>query len=171
MTEIRIAHKEDATYIALLGRITFAESFGHLFRDKNDVTEYVNKTFSVEKIKRGFDNSNNVFFIAFVDNLPVGYAKLKLNSTSEFSQSKNSCQLQKIYILQDFLSKKIGHQLQSLLLKKAKEKSFREIWLSVYAGNPKAIKFYERNDFKTIGKYNFKIGKENFKFEAMSRML
>ena len=29
--EIRLAKKEDAQFIALLGRITFTETFGHFF--------------------------------------------------------------------------------------------------------------------------------------------
>jgi ribosomal protein S18 acetylase RimI-like enzyme len=171
MIKVRIANKYDAVQIAMLGRITFTETFGHLFGDKNDLLTYSNKTFSVSKIKSGFKNPNNIFFIAFVDNLPVGYAKLKLNSKSEFIRTKSVCQLQKIYVLGEFLSMKIGLQLQNLLLEKAKENKFDEIWLSVYEDNNKAIKFYEKNDFKTIGRHHFQIGKENFKFIAMSKGL
>ena len=32
--EIRLAKKEDARFIALLGRTTFTETFGHFFRDQ-----------------------------------------------------------------------------------------------------------------------------------------
>ena len=32
-TEIKIAKKEDAAVIALLGRVTFTETFGDLFND------------------------------------------------------------------------------------------------------------------------------------------
>ena len=48
--EIRLAKKEDAQFIALLGRITFTETFGHFFRDQKDLIDYYNLTFSVEKI-------------------------------------------------------------------------------------------------------------------------
>ena len=47
------------------------------------------------KIEAGIEKPNNIFWIAFVDHLPVGYAKLKLNSKSEFIESKDVCQLQK----------------------------------------------------------------------------
>lgn len=171
MIEVRIANDSDATKIAMLGRITFRETFGHLFRDKNDLLTYLDKTFSVAKIKNGFKNLNNIFLIAFVDNLPVGYAKLKLNSESEFINSKNVCQLQKIYVLKEFLSMRIGLQLQNLLIEKAKENNFDIIWLSVLDENYKAINFYKKNDFKTIGGYYFTIGQENFKFIAMSKVL
>ena len=44
--EIRLAKKEDSQFIALLGRITFTETFGRFFRDQNDLIDYYNFTFS-----------------------------------------------------------------------------------------------------------------------------
>lgn len=111
--------------------------------------------------------SPNIFWLAFADRLPVGYAKLKLNSQSEFITEKNICQLQKIYILKDFLSLKIGFELQNALLKKAKEKSFKKIWLSVFVENTRAINFYSNTGFNPVGKHYFQIGKGNFEFIAM----
>ena len=169
--EIRLANKEDAVAIALLGRITFTETFGHLFRDKQDLLEYYNATFSVEKLETSIAKPNNVFWIAFVNRLPVGYAKLKLNATSEFITLENTCQLQKIYVLKDFLSMKIGFELQNQLLEKAKELGFSKIWLSVLNSNKRAIDFYKRNGFELIGHHDFQIGKENFEFDALSKEL
>ena len=70
--EIRLAKKEDAQFIALLGRTTFTETFGHLFRDQKDLIDYYNLTFSVQKIEDGMKKQNNIFWIAFVNRLPVG---------------------------------------------------------------------------------------------------
>ncbi|WP_276388313.1 GNAT family N-acetyltransferase [Eudoraea chungangensis] len=169
--EIRLAKKEDAPFIALLGRITFRETFGHLFRDKQDLLYYSRSTFSVAKIENGIKKPNNVFWIAFVNRLPVGYAKLKLNSKSEFIESKSICQLQKIYVLKDFLSMKIGLELQNILLKKAKELEYNILWLSVLNSNERAINFYKKNGFEIIGNHDFEIGKEHFKFFAMKRKI
>ena len=169
--EIRLAKKEDAPFIALLGRTTFTETFGHFFRDQQDLIDYYNVTFSVQKIEAGIEKPNNVFWIAFVNRLPVGYAKLKLHSNSEFVESKDVCQLQKIYVLKDFLSMKIGFRLQDLLLKKAKELNFNNVWLSVLHSNERAINFYRKGGFEKIGNHDFQIGKENFEFIAMNKAL
>lgn len=37
---IRKATIEDAEYISLLGRITFTETFGQYYRDKQDLLDY-----------------------------------------------------------------------------------------------------------------------------------
>ena len=167
----RLAEKKDAEYIALLARITFTETFGHFFRDRQDLLNYYDSTFSVEKIERSISKSNNIYWISFLDRLPVGYAKLKLNSKSEFIESENICQLQKIYVLKDFLSMKIGLELQNLLLEKAKELEFEKIWLSVLNSNERALNFYKKNGFEKIGNHDFQIGKENFDFMAMKKEL
>ena len=171
MIVIRIAKPEDAKVIALLARVTFTEAFGHLFRDKNDLLEYFERTFSVAKITEGLNKSNNLFWVATVDDLPVGYAKLKLDSMSSFLSAEKISQLQKIYVLNDFLSMKIGSKLQGTLLEKAKALGYEKIWLSVWEGNEKAINFYKRNDFQTIGMHEFQIGKESFNFINMARNL
>ena len=171
MTQIKLAKESDAEFIAILGRITFTESFGHLFKDKNDLIDYYERTFSVQKIRNGITNPKNIFWIATVNDLPVGYAKLKLDSKTEFLNSESICQLQKIYVLKDFLSMKIGLKLQDTLLNTAKEKGFNEIWLSVYEENERAINFYLKNDFQQIGNHKFKIGKEEFDFIVMLKKL
>ncbi|MFS4493224.1 N-acetyltransferase family protein [Maribacter sp. 2308TA10-17] len=171
MKQIRLAKIEDAKDIALLGRITFNETFGALFKDPEDLRTYLNQTFSVKKIASSLGKTNNVFWIAFVDGLPVGYAKLRLKSPTSFMKQENVSQLQKIYVLKDFLSMKIGKRLQEVLISEAAKNGSQEIWLSVLESNQRAIRFYEKNDFKTVGEHKFSIGKETFDFVAMSKQL
>jgi ribosomal protein S18 acetylase RimI-like enzyme len=168
---IRVATIDDASIISLLARITFTETFGHLFRDQEDLSHYFRTTFAVGKIERSIEKETTVFWLAYVNELPVGYAKLKLDSPSEFIDSEKVCQLQKIYILKDFLSLKIGLKLQTELLTKAKELAYDVIWLSVLHSNERAITFYKKNGFSFIGNHDFTIGKEYFEFIAMSKNL
>lgn len=171
MKEIRTAKKEDAALIALLGRLTFSQAFGDLFRDPLDLKAYLDTTFSVTKIENSLGKRNNVYWIAMVNGLPVGYAKLKLESPSEFVKAAPSSQLQKIYVLQEFLSMSIGRDLQNVLLNEARNSGSEHIWLSVYDGNTRAIAFYKKHGFDEVGSHQFSIGKQNFGFIAMSKQL
>ena len=168
---MQTASKNDAKIIALLGRITFAETFEEYFDERQDLLEYFDRTFSVSKIEKSIDKKNNVFWIAYVYDLPVGYAKLKLNSNSEFIKFQKICQLQKIYVLKDFLSMKVGLSLQNAVLEKVKELNFDVIWLSFLNSNKKAINFYVKNDFVNIGAHGFQIGKEHFDFTVMKKII
>ncbi|MGY3794409.1 GNAT family N-acetyltransferase [uncultured Aquimarina sp.] len=167
---IRIATITDVEDISFLGKKTFDQSFGYLFNDKQDLLDYLERTFSLAKLKTSIGKPHNIYWIVLYDEKPVGYAKIQLNARSEFIVSNNSCKLQKLYLLQDYLSKGIGGQLQQLILKKAKESS-DYIWLSVLKENTKAVSFYQRDNYKIVGEHPFSIGKENFEFWVMGRDL
>jgi diamine N-acetyltransferase len=169
--KIRKAAVDDAEFIALLARITFTETFGYLFKDPQDLLDYYDQTFSVSKIRSSIQKENNIFWISFYDGLPVGYAKLKKYSKSQFVDSENISQLQKIYILKDFISKKIGLQLQNEMIQEAIELGKDSIWLSVLESNQRAISFYLKNEFIQVGRHTFDIGKEHFEFLAMYKQL
>ncbi len=166
---IRKATASDAPVISLLARVTFTETFAQDFDNKQDLLEYYDKTFSVEKITKSIVNENNVFWMAFYDNLPVGYAKLKKHSTSEFINSHATSQLQKIYVLSDFLHKKIGHLLQNEMFKETKFLGSKFLWLSVLKSNERAISFYIKSNFTAIGEHTFDIGKTHFEFMAFKK--
>jgi len=168
---IRSARQNDAAIIALLGRITFGETFGHLFPIREELEAYYERTFNVSKIGESLRKPTNQFWIATVNELPVGYAKLKLDSPTPFLKSEAICQLQKIYVLKEFLGLKIGRGLQTVLLKKAKALKYHIIWLSVFHSNDRAIQFYQKNDFDTIGQHDFQIGSQRFTFNAMAKSL
>ncbi|NAS13094.1 GNAT family N-acetyltransferase [Poritiphilus flavus] len=169
--EVVVARPEDARIIALLGRITFSETFGHLFRDPSDLLHYCSNTFGLEKISRSLLKKENLFWLGLADGLPVGYAKLKLDVNSDFVKASRVGQLQKIYVLKDFLGYGIGLKLQDTLLSQAAALGCEEVWLSVLNENSRAIRFYEKNGFKIVGHHDYTIGKEHFEFEVMSKAL
>jgi len=164
---IKKATFQDAKHIALLGRITFSETFGDLFSDKNDLLSYLNTTFSVAKIRSSLQKENNVFWIAYVDELPVGFAKLKKQSPLAAFPDKKVAQLQKIYVLKDFLAHKIGSKLQDVLFEEVNNIQSDVLWLAVLQENERAIRFYEKNQFIKHDLFYFAIGKEDFTFDVM----
>ncbi len=130
MQIVEVSVKE-AAYIALLARFTFTETFGHYFKDKIDLENYLQQTFNVKKLRNSLTKPNNVFWLAYIDDLPVGYGKLKLNSPSNLIANENVCQLQKIYVLKVFLPKKEGLALQTKMFEREISGSAKKIWLSV----------------------------------------
>jgi hypothetical protein len=69
--EIRPAGPDDAEMVALLGRITFAETFGHLFLNHTgDLRAYLDHTFAVAKIRGSLgepdNNRNNRYWLSLL---------------------------------------------------------------------------------------------------------
>ena len=83
--------------------------------------------------------------------------------------SQNSCQLERIYILNDFIPLKIGQQFLTFLEENAKELQIDTIWLSVYKKNIRAIRFYERNNYKEVGKSIFLVNGKEYENKVYSK--
>jgi len=161
MIKIKLATKADIDVLAFLGRQTWAESHGHYIEDKNDLLTYLEKNFSISKTKLDIDNPKNLFYIIYADDLPAGYAKIVLNATNDNIVSQNNCQLERIFILYEFIALKIGRQLLTFVEEQAKALKLDTMWLTVYIKNNRAIRFYEKNEFKNVGALNFIVnGKE-----------
>jgi ribosomal protein S18 acetylase RimI-like enzyme len=165
--QIRSAQPADAAVIALLGRITFAETFGHLFvGHEADLTRYLDNVFGVAKIERSLDKTSNAYWLAALDRLPVGYAKLKIGSAPPGGQQKGTDQLQKIYVLRSFLGQGIGAALMQPVIDEARQRaSF--LWLDVLRENARAIEFYRRFGFHALGEDTYAIGAQTFQFYLM----
>ncbi|MDP3353295.1 MAG: GNAT family N-acetyltransferase [Flavobacteriaceae bacterium] len=164
---IRKATVDDAKIVAVLAQITFDETFGHHFRDRNDLTTYFDNTFSVAKIRSSISKENNVFWLAFENEMPIGYAKLKKHSPIDEVADKNCAQLQKIYLRKDYLNQQIGGKLQLAMFEEAIQIGKETIWLSVLKTNYRALQFYTKHGFITVGEHLFSIGKETFDFHIV----
>ncbi len=167
--DIRKATHNDATTLALLARITYKEAFGYLW-DKTELIEYLDVTFSVAKIEGSLQKKNNIFWIAFANNMPVGYAKLKVRCPYEKLSDQTPAQLQKIYLLGDYTGMRIGAKLQNEVFDEVRREKIKTLWLAVWDGNHKAIKFYEQHGFTKTTTYRYDFQNTNFDYEVMTKI-
>lgn len=164
---IKRAASADATYLSLLMRVTFEQAFGHVWTDKPVLKNYLDTIFAVDKIAGSIQKPNNVFFIAYVNKLPVGYAKLKLHSPYEKLEDKDAAQLQKIYVLHDYIGLRIGEQLQQHVFDCMLQEGKSTLWLAVWDGNDKAIRFYEKHGYHVATTYQYKFQNTSFNYDVM----
>lgn len=166
--EIKKATIADIPVLALLGRVTYAESHAQYIVNPEDVIAYSNKVYSIENTSKEIKDENMVFWIARVNDLPVGFAVLKLHESYPKLPTKNNCKLQRIYVLKDFLSMKIGKTLQQAVIEEAKALNFDEMWLNTYYKNTKAINFYNKSGYREVGEDDFWVEETNYKQIAFS---
>ena len=75
-------------------------------------------------------------------------------------KSPKSLEIEKIYILKDYQSKGLGKILLNEIIRIAKNDNKEFIWSGVLEKNKNAISFYNKNGFKQIGRFPFKV--ENY---------
>jgi diamine N-acetyltransferase len=169
--DIRRAEQHDATTVALLGRITFAETFGYLFQVcPGDLRDYLDATFDVAKIERSLGDARNLYWLAFRHRLPIGYAKVKRLSPVPGQPGLRAAQLQKVYVLQAFLARGIGRALLLPAIQAASELA-STLWLDVLRENARAVRFYAQHGFVAAGEDTYAIGAQRFLFQIMTRAL
>lgn len=165
---VRKAQPEDATVIALLGRLTFRETFGALFAEhEGELQAYLQQTFCVAKIASSMSKPENSYWLSTLDDLPIGYAKQKFPSPNLLVDDAAPAQLQKIYVLAEFLGHGIGRVLLQAAMLEASSAQVEAMWLTVLDSNDRAIRFYERHGWTSAGTANFAIGTQEFSFLVM----
>lgn len=169
MLTVRPAEISDAPLVALLGRITFAETFGDLFAGyEQDLAAYLAETFAPAKIARSMAKPDNHYWLARLDDLPIGYAKLKSRSGHPQVPGDAVGQLQKIYVLRDFLSAGAGKAMSEALLAEARARHCDQLWLTVLDSNAPAIGFYERQGWLRRAKDTHQIGARQFVYDVLA---
>jgi ribosomal protein S18 acetylase RimI-like enzyme len=161
------ANSSHAETIASIGKLSFRDAFGNLFNDKSALIEYLEYTYSIDKVTKSIEKENNVFFIAFVENVPVGFAKVKKSSLNEQIESIAQMELQKIYVLSYYHGSGAGAALMQTALELAYQIQPDYVWLDTHTTNTKAIRFYEKNGFVKAGKNYFTIGTQTFEYYVM----
>lgn len=164
---IRKAVLADAKFISLLAKINFSESFGNLFSSEEKLREYINEKFSEEKITASLKNSENVYWIAYAQTLPVGYAKLKKDRPVPDTDYDEAAELQKLYILKDYRSNGNGTQLKVDFFEEIQKLSIKRVWLKELHTDQHTLNFYETHNFYKHHTQSFSIGREDFVFNIM----
>jgi ribosomal protein S18 acetylase RimI-like enzyme len=165
--KITIAKPSEAAIISTIGRLSFRDAFARLFNSKKELQEYLDFTYTPEKIAKSISKENNVYFIAYVENVPVGFAKMKKSSLNHQIESVAQMELQKIYVLSYYHGSGTGAALMNAVIELAQEHHPDYLWLDVDISNQKAIRFYEKNGFQISGKHQFTIGTQTFYFHLM----
>jgi ribosomal protein S18 acetylase RimI-like enzyme len=162
------ANRGHAVVISRIGRQSFRDAFANLFNSKTELQEYLERTYQPEKIERSIARENNIYFIAFVDSVPVGFAKLKKSSLEPQIESIAQMELQKIYVLSYYHGSGAGAALMDAVIDCAVGSQPDYLWLHVHVSNKKAIRFYEKRGFQFTGSHSFIIGTQQFEFHMMS---
>lgn len=166
-TKIIEADVSHAAIIATIGKKSFRNAFGHLFKSKEELFEYLEYTYEPVKLAKSLRKENNVYLLAFIDGEAVGFSKIKKHSLNDQIEAGAQIELQKIYVLPENHGKGIGTALLKEVKNLAREIYPDYIWLDTPVTNENAIRFYEKNGFRKMGNYYFTIGTQTFEYDVM----
>jgi ribosomal protein S18 acetylase RimI-like enzyme len=148
---IKRATAEDADLIAHLSKITFEDTFRGTCTDE-DLQGFVDHAFSPAAVLHELKDEDDLYFIAWYNNVAAGYMRLK-EDYSDYPAIKKykALELKRIYVLKEYHSKKIGAALMAHALQLAEQKNYEVLWLGVWEHNYKAQSFYKKWGFIDTG--------------------
>lgn len=151
--------ENDILELQEIGRKTFSETFSENNTEES-MNEYLETSFSTEKLKSELTDENSEFYFAKLDDEVIGYLKLNTGSSQTEIKDENVLEIERIYVSKDFHGKKVGQILYEKAIEIASQKKVDYVWLGVWENNLRAIKFYQKNGFTEFDKHIFKLGNE-----------
>jgi len=154
---IRVATEDDAELIADLSRQTFYESFAP-HNTKENMDKFMTEQFTRQKLTDEVKQPWHIFFLALINDEPVGYAKMREGSVPLDLVNQSCIEIARIYSVQHTIGKGVGRKLMQTCHDVAKQKKKKTLWLGVWEKNQRAIDFYVKWGFEKFGEQNFILG-------------
>lgn len=167
---IQSATLEDATTLQEIAKTTFWESFAQV-NSEEDMLEYLEHSFSVEKLTGELGNKDSRIYFAVFEGKVVAYLKINLGQAQTEKLDPNAVEIERIYVLKEFQGKKVGQMLYQKAIDLANEQKAPYIWLGVWEENHNALGFYKKNGFKAFDKHMFKLGNDEQTDLMMKKIL
>jgi len=144
--EIVKATTTDAELIVSLARRTFIDTYSEL-GIRNNMGRYMEEYFNVEKVSEELAREDLHFYIARLQDQPVGFTKLRNDRMPRGIADKRCLEIERIYILKEFQGNSGGKELMNVIKKMARESRYQVIWLQIWQKNEKAVQFYRKSGF------------------------
>lgn len=167
---IRTATPADAEPLAALAERTFRDTFA-TDNAPGDMEAYVRDSFSLDRVRAELADDANTFLLAFVGGMehPTGYAKMRTGTTDPSVTGPDPVELERLYVDRSALGHGVGAALMRACLDAAQSGGYRTLWLGVWERNGRAISFYEKWGFGTVGAHVFELGSANQRDLIMER--
>jgi diamine N-acetyltransferase len=157
---VRAADASDAGLLADLGRRTFFETFAE-DNTAEDMEAYLASAFGPGVQAAELSEAGTTFVIAEVDESPAGYARLiRDGDTPECIPGGDRIEIRRFYVDAAWHRRGVSSALMTACLERAADLGCDTVWLDVWEENPRAIGFYEKWGFATVGRQDFILGSD-----------
>ena len=153
----RPATPADAPMLAQLGRATFVETFGHLYRP--EALAAFLETHAEERWAAELADPAISVLLVEENGIAAAYAKVAPVSLP-VEPAGPAAELRQLYILKPWHGSGIAPALMDWVLDEARGRGAEELYLSVYVDNHRARRFYDRYGFEFVAPYAFMVGEQ-----------
>jgi ribosomal protein S18 acetylase RimI-like enzyme len=153
---IRPARGEEASALAELAATTFraAYSAGQQAETERYIAEHYGPAIQAAEL----EDPRLTYLVVELEGALIGFAMLESAGGHPAVRASNPVRLSRIYVATSHLGGGIGGRLMERCIAEAEAARHDVMWLSVWSENPRAVAFYERWGFATVGEMTFDYG-------------
>jgi len=160
---VRVCGPGDEHALALVGQATFLDSFAGVLRGA-DVVAHCIRQHTPEIYREWLADSRARSWIAEIEPgyAPVGYLVVAPANLPLPDLRDDDLEIKRIYLLHRVQGTGLGTRLMKEGIEYARREDRSRLLLGVYGGNARAIAFYERCGFRSIGERRFLVGDNHY---------
>lgn len=155
----RAPERQDAPALSHFGRQTFCDTFAHLYKPQ-DLSAYLNRVYTPAIFLTDMATPGTEFRIAESSGKIIGFCKIGPVTVPLHPVPPRSIELRQLYVDRAFHGSGVAATLMAWALDRAFARDCETVYLSVYAENHRAQRFYQRHGFTVIGQYKFMVGQQ-----------
>jgi diamine N-acetyltransferase len=145
--------------LVMISRLTFIETFADLNSPEN-MQLFLDACMTNDNLSKELNCPNSEFYFALMDDRVIGYLKINTGDAQIEFKDKHTLEIERIYVLKEFLGKQVGQALFDYALHVANKMNAEFLWLGVWEKNYRAIRFYEKNGLTIFDKHTFIMGND-----------
>lgn len=149
ITVIAVSQLEE---LVNLSRAIYKEYYLHLWNSGGANWYMYEYAYDSGKIKEELSDKNNLHFILYDDEKPMGYLKIRIDAQLEGYETQDALEIERIYLYKSISGKGFGKKLMLLSEEIAREHQKQIIFLKAMDTSYKAIVFYQSCGFSICGK-------------------
>jgi ribosomal protein S18 acetylase RimI-like enzyme len=157
---LRPATPADVEALVDLGRQSFTDAFGHLYRPE-DLAAFLDEYRSPEKFAAHVNSPDIAVTVAHEDGALLGYCTTYFGESFDARpepRPERPCLLGQLYCAKAATGRGIGAALLEHAIDRARARGCDAMQLSVYAENFGAQRFYARYGFEKVADIDFWVG-------------
>ena len=156
---LRRAGADDAAPLTELSRRTFIDTYAAHNRPEH-LESYLRQSLTAPQWLVELSAPGSLVLLAETDGVLEGYAQLRQGFVPECVRTRVPVELSRLYVAQEYQGRGIGGALMAAALDEATLRGGTGLWLGVWQQNERAIDFYSRWKFATVGTQFFPMGPE-----------
>lgn len=153
------ASRHDAARLAEFAARTFEETFG-ADNTAEDMARHRAASYGVGQQAAEIADPDVVTLLADDESQLAGYAQLRRNHAPVAPPLDAAVELWRFYVDRPWHGRGVAAQLMAAAKAAAPALGARQMWLSVWERNPRAIAFYTKSGFRIAGSKDFWVGSD-----------